>query len=174
MQIAANSREETDRLSFMNNNDIMRRVRYALTISNAEMTRIFKLSGHDILECEILDIVKKEKEAGYVECSDKLLELFLDGLIIMRRGERESSAPQPKTPIETHMSNNMVLKKLRIALDFKEEDMLDMFKRAECAITKPELSALFRKQGSKNYKDCGDQILRKFLHGVTVFYRPPE
>ena len=67
----------------------------------------------------------------------------------------------------------MVLKKLRIAFNFKEEDMLDMFKRAEYAITKPELSALFRKQGSKNYKACGDQILKKFLHGVTVFFRPP-
>jgi len=95
-------------------------------------------------------------------------------LIISKRGHKESSNPQPKVQLETFMSNNMVLKKLRIALNFKEEDMFEMFKRAEFSITKPELSALFRKQGTKNYKACGDQILKKFLHGVTVFYRPSE
>jgi len=157
----------------MNNNDILRRVRYALSISNPDMVEIFKLAGHDIQESEIPEILKKEKESGFVECSDQLLALFLDGLIIMKRGKKESTAPQPSTPIEIAMSNNMVLKKLRIAFNFKEENMLDMFRRAEYAITKPELSALFRKQGSKNYKVCGDQILKKFLHGVTVFYRPP-
>ena len=68
----------------------------------------------------------------------------------------------------------MAMGSLGRAFNFKEENMLDMFRRAEYAITKPELSALFRKQGSKNYKVCGDQILKKFLHGVTVFYRPPE
>jgi uncharacterized protein YehS (DUF1456 family) len=137
------------------------------------MVEIFKLAGHDFPECDIPDILKKEKEAGYVECSDQLFKLFLDGLIILKRGKKESTAPQPTKPIETSMSNNMVLKKLRIAFNFKEENMLDMFRRAEYAITKPELSALFRKQGSKNYKVCGDQILKKFLHGITVFFRPP-
>lgn len=158
----------------MNNNDILRRVHYALNISNPDMVAIFKLAGHDLQESAIPEILKKEKEAGFVECSDQLLTLFLDGLIIMKRGKKETTSPQPTMPIEIAMSNNMVLKKLRIAFNFKEEDMLDMFKRADCAITKPELSALFRRQGSKNYKTCGDQILKKFLHGVTVFFRPPS
>ena len=158
----------------MDNNDIVRRLRYALTLSNSEMAEIFKLADHDIQQCEILDIFKKEKETGYVECSDSVLSRFLDGLIIMKRGKNESTAPKPTSPIETSLSNNMVLKKLRIALNFKEEDMFEMFKRAEFSISKPELSALFRKQGSKNYKACGDQILKKFLHGITVFFRPPE
>ena len=158
----------------MDNNDIVRRLRYALTLSNSEMAGIFKLAGHDIQECEILDIFKKEKETGYVECSDSVLSCFLDGLIILKRGQKQSLKPQPKAQPETPMSNNMVLKKLRIALNLKEEDMFEMFKRAEFSITKPELSALFRKPGSKNYKVCGDQILKKFLHGVTVFFRPPE
>ncbi len=156
----------------MNNNDIVRRVRFALTLSNADMAGIFKLAGHDIQQCEILTIFKKEKETGYVECSDSQISHFLDGLIILKRGPNKSSNPQSKVQPETPMSNNMVLKKLRIALNFKEEDMFEMFKRAEFSITKPELSALFRKQGSKNYKACGDQILKKFLHGITVFYRP--
>jgi uncharacterized protein YehS (DUF1456 family) len=157
----------------MINNDIIRRVRYALSISNADMVEIFKLTGHDFPEAEISEILKKEKEAGFVECSDTLLKLFLDGLIIKNRGKKESSSPQSSDLTPASMSNNMVLKKLRIAFNLKEDDMLAMFKRADCAITRPELSALFRKQGSKNYKVCGDQILKKFLHGVTVFFRPP-
>ena len=157
----------------MINNDIIRRLRYALRLSNAVMAEIFKLSGHNLQECEILDLLKKGTEAGYVACSDQLLVLFLDGLIILKRGKEESSNPRTKQSPETSISNNMVLKKLRIAFNFKEEDMLGMFKRAGYTIAKPELSALFRKQGGKNYKACGDQILKKFLLGVTVFYRPP-
>jgi uncharacterized protein YehS (DUF1456 family) len=155
----------------MNKNDILRRLRYALNLSNLEMVGIFKLSGHDIVESEILDILKKEEEEGYVECSDKELELFLDGLIIMKRGKKETEETEPAAKIETRMSNNLVLKKLRIALDFKEVDMLEMFKLSEFEITKPELSALFRKKGNKNYKVCGDQILKNFLQGLTVRYR---
>jgi len=169
----------------MNKNDILRRLRYALNISNLEMVGIFKLAGHDILEFEILNILKKEEEEGYVECNDKELELFLDGLIIAKRGRKESSAlrqaqgpegeviavNEPLVKPDVRMSNNLVLKKLRIALDFKEDDMLEIFRLSEFAITKPELSALFRKKGNKNYKVCGDQILKNFLQGLTAKYR---
>ncbi len=164
----------------MNKNDILRRLRYALNISNLEMVGIFKLAGHDILEFEILNILKKEEEEGYVECTDKELELFLDGLIVAKRGKKEpldlrqgseSKEVEPLVKLEIRMSNNLVLKKLRIALDFKEEDMLEVFRLSEFAITKPELSALFRKKGNKNYKVCGDQILKNFLQGITAKYR---
>jgi uncharacterized protein YehS (DUF1456 family) len=155
----------------MNKNDILRRLRYALNISNLEMAGIFKLAGHDILEFDILNILKKEEEEGYVECTDRELELFLDGLIIQKRGKRESADAEPLVKQETRMSNNLVLKKLRIALDFKETDMLEMFELSEFEITKPELSAFFRKKGHKNYKVCGDQILKNFIKGMTVKYR---
>jgi uncharacterized protein YehS (DUF1456 family) len=141
------------------------------------MVGIFKLAGHDILEFEILNILKKEEEEGYVECTDRELELFLDGLIIAKRGRKESpdlnkaQEPEPLVKPEVRMSNNLVLKKLRIALDFKEDDMLEVFRLSEFAITKPELSALFRKKGNKNYKVCGDQILKNFLQGLTAKYR---
>jgi len=104
----------------MNKNDILRRLRYALNMSNLEMVGIFKLAGHNILEYEILNILKKEEEDGYVECTDRELELFLDGLIIGKRGKRETSdlqqaqgadeSEQSVKP-ETRMSNNLVLKK---------------------------------------------------------------
>lgn len=155
----------------INKNDILRRLRYALNISNADMSGIFKLAGYELSEYSILNLLKKEDEEGYVECSDRELEFFLDGLIIQRRGKRETAGTEPAVKNESRISNNLVLKKLRIALDFKEENMLEMFRLAGFEITKPELSALFRKKGHKNYKVCGDQILKNFLQGITVYYR---
>jgi len=156
----------------MNKNDILRRTRYALSISNSEMVQIFNLMDHDISEAEILNILKKEDADDYVECSDKELELFLDGLIISKRGRKETPGPEPVIKPTLQLSNNMVLKKLRIALNFKETDMLEMFRLSGFDITKPELSALFRKKGHKNYKVCGDQIIKYFLKGVTIYYKP--
>ena len=155
----------------MDNNDIVRRLRHALNISNSAVIGIFKLAGHDISESAVLDILKKEDDEGYVACSDRELVLFLDGLIIKNRGKKETTGAEPVVKPEVPLSNNMVLKKLRIALDFKENDMLEMFKLSEFEITKPELSALFRKQSHKNYKACGDQIMSNFLKGLTVHFR---
>lgn len=155
----------------MDNNDIVRRLRYALNISNSEMSGIFKLAGHDISESAILDILKKEEDEGYSACGDSELELFLDGLIIRNRGKKETAGAEPAVKPEVRLSNNMILKKLRIALDFKEDDMLEMFRLSEFEITKPELSAIFRKQGHKHYKACGDQMLRNFIQGLTVHFR---
>jgi uncharacterized protein YehS (DUF1456 family) len=155
----------------MNNNDILRRLRYALNISNSDMSGIFNLAGHDILESEILDILRKEDDEEYVECSDRKLEFFLDGLIIQKRGKKETADNELPVKPETRLSNNLILKKLRIALDFKEIDMLEMFRLSGFEITKSELSALFRKKGNKNYKVCGDQILKNFLKGVTIHFR---
>ena len=155
----------------MNNNDILRRVRYALNISNPGMSEIFKLSGYDITEAKILTLLKKEEEEGFVECSDMEMILFLDGLITQRRGKREGVVAEPEVQPEVRVTNNMVLKKLRIALDFKEEDMLAVFKLAEFEVSRPELSAIFRKKGHKNYKPCKDQMLKNFLQGLTIHLR---
>ena len=72
---------------------------------------------------------------------------------------------------DSRLTNNIILKKLRIALELKEDDMLAVLKLGEVDISKSELSALFRKEGHKNYKECGDQFLRKFLKGLSLRYR---
>ncbi|MHB8882413.1 MAG: DUF1456 family protein [Thermodesulfovibrionales bacterium] len=66
------------------------------------------------------------------------------------------------------MTNNDILKKLRIALELKDTDIIDILKLAEFEISKAELSALFRSEDHRNYKECGDQILRKFLNGLII------
>jgi len=72
------------------------------------------------------------------------------------------------------MTNNETLKKLRIALDLKEQDMMEIFGCASYEITKSELSGVFRKEGHKNYKACSDELLKAFLDGYIVYKRGPK
>lgn len=69
------------------------------------------------------------------------------------------------------MSNNDVLKKLRVALHLRDEDIIQILKLVDFSITKSELSAVFRKDDHPNYKPCGDQLLRNFLNGLIIYMR---
>ena len=154
----------------MNNNDILRRVRYALDISNPAMIQIFQLSGCTLELPTLLKLLKKEEEEEFISCSNPLLSFFLDGLIIHKRGRRESDEGQAPKP-DAGLNNNAILKKLRIALDLKEDDMLAVMDLAGVVLSKSELSALFRNRTHKHFKECGDQFLRNFLQGLTVKLR---
>ena len=154
-------------------NDILRRFRYALDISNTTMIEIFRLSSHEIDLSTLLSLLKKEEDPDYLNCSPTVLGYFLDGLIVFKRGAREIAGQSVAKP-DTELSNNGILKKIRIALELKEEDMIAIMKCANVTISKPELSALFRSKGQKNYKECGDQFLRSFLQGLTVHFRGIE
>jgi uncharacterized protein YehS (DUF1456 family) len=153
----------------MINNDVLRRVRYALELKDSTMIEIFALSGAAISRDELLQLLKKTNEPDYVLLSNKLLEQFLDGLIIYRRGKQENPPAQPPTPAP--LTNNLILKKLRIALEFREEDMLDTFKAADFSLSRGELSSFFRQKDHKHYRECGDQILRNFLQGLVIRFR---
>ena len=124
-----------------------------------------------ILSAGILtSFLKKEEEEGFVECGDDVLVSFLDGLIIHRRGKMEPRPEQNKKP-ERRLTNNAILKKLRVAFELKEEDMHKVLELAGFGVSKPELSALFRMKGHKNYRACGDQLLRNFLKGLVIRQR---
>ena len=151
----------------MNNNDILRRVRYGLDISNPGMIEIFKLSGCTLELPTLLKLLKKEEEDEFISCSNPLLSFFLDGLIIHRRGRRDGDDGQLPKP-DASLNNNAILKKLRIALDLKEDDMRAIMQLAGIVISKSELTALFRNKGHKHFKECGDQFLRNFLNGLTI------
>ena len=154
----------------MINNDILRRSRYALNISDATMLEIFSLSGHAIEPSMLAAFLKKEDENGFVDCSNEVMTFFLDGLIIQKRGKAETRPGQAKKK-DASLTNNSILKKIRIALEFKEEDMLESLKLGGMEVSKSELSALFRKEGHKHYKACGDQFLRNFLSGLAIKLR---
>jgi uncharacterized protein YehS (DUF1456 family) len=152
------------------NNDILRRFRYALDISNPKMLEIFLTAGHEIDQSTLLALLKKEGEEGFLDCSNSLLEGFFDGFITVRRGKQESVSPKPATAGKER-TNNIILRKMRIALEMKDEDMLAVMGLAGVTVTKSELGALFRGKEHKNYKECGDQFLRSFLNGLTNRYR---
>ena len=148
----------------MINNDVLRRLRFALDLNNAKIIKLFKLAGFTIEHAELDTFLKKEEDDGYVECSNSKLNHFLDGLIILKRGVQQNP---PKNVDKTHLTNNIVLKKIRIALELKDVDILELLMIGEMKITKSELSALFRNENHRNYKLCGDQMLRKFLAGLS-------
>ncbi|MEN9756685.1 MAG: hypothetical protein RL755_872 [Pseudomonadota bacterium] len=154
----------------MINNDVIRRIRYALNLNDHEMMDIFALSDYEITRDILLTLLKKDNEENFVAMSNAQLTAFLDGLITYRRGKSDN----PVAPAKMELDNNAILRKLRIALEFKEEDMLNTLKLADFELSKHELSAFFRHEGHKHYRKCGDQILRNFLQGLTIHFRQTE
>lgn len=149
--------------------DILRRIRYALQIKDSSMLELFKLGGVELELETLIKHLKKEDEEGYAPLNSKKMTAFLDGLILIKRGVREKASTAPvKNEL---LNNNLVLKKLKIALELREEDILGILKRSEMEISKSELSALFRQKNHKNYKVCGDQLLRNFLAGLAGYMK---
>lgn len=158
--------------SGLTNNKILRRLQRGLGLGLPTLIEIFKLAGHTIGKDALIDMLRNEETPGYKECPDNLLSLFLDGLIIHKRGPRPGTSPSSPPSLET-LDNNMILKKLRIALSYKDEDLIRVLKRAGFEISAPELNALFRKKGHRNYRECGDQLLRNFLKGLETERQSP-
>ncbi len=152
---------------FMTNNDILRRLRYTFDFGDSKMIAVFGLAGHQVTREQISDWLKKDDDPAYQKCSDTQLAIFLNGLINDKRGKREGPQPEP----EQRLTNNIIFWKLKIALNLKSEDILEIMDLADLCMSEHELSAFFRKPGHKNYRDCREQILRKFLKGVQLKYR---
>lgn len=152
----------------MTNNDYLRSIRYLLDVSDSRLVDMMKLSGITVPLEEVKAYLKNEEDDGYIKMNDETMAHFLDGLIYFKRGKDES---RPAMPLELPMNNNIVLKKLRVAFELKEEDMHEVLKLAGFPMGRSELSALLRKKGHENYRECGDQVLRNFLKGLTMRVR---
>lgn len=170
----------------MNNNDILIRIRYALNLKDGQMVKIFKLGGVEVTEEEVKKMLTKVKEEfdfqdadsnEILPCNNKMLDAFLNGLITFKRGPQEKKSGQPENPVSItrrNNINNIVLKKLKIALSLTSEEVIDILGLAGVKISKGELSAVLRKEGHKNYKECGDRYLRNFLKGLAIQYRTTQ
>jgi uncharacterized protein YehS (DUF1456 family) len=148
----------------MTHNDVLRSVRYLLNVSDAALIDIIRLGSHEVGRAEIAAFLKKEDEDGYKPCNDKVMAHFLNGLIIHKRGKDES---RPPLPVEVPVTNNTVLKKLRVAFELKDDDIIALLGKAAFRVSKAELGAFFRRPDHRNYRDCGDQFLRYFLKGLA-------
>lgn len=151
----------------MTNNDVLRRVRYTFNIDDSGMIAIFGLADLEVTRAEISKWLKKDDDPDYVGMSDLQFATFLNGLIIEKRGKKDGPQPEP----EKTLNNNIIFRKLRIALNLQADEVLNMLKTADFRISKHELSAFFRKPGHKHYRECKDQVLRYFLKGMQLKHR---
>jgi len=174
----------------MDNNDRLIRLRYALDIRDIDMVKIFRLGGTELTQEQVRKLLIKSKDTyryndevedhdeieekdENIKCKNSTLESFLNGFIILKRGKQDPKPGQPEIPVlkNNENPNNIMLKKLKIALSLTSDDMLDILEKTGVNVTKGELSAIFRKEGHKNYKECGDQVARNFLKGLAIRIR---
>ena len=156
----------------MNNNDVLRRIRYTFDLDDAEMMRVFGLAERQVTRAQVSDWLKRDEDPAFIPLEDVELATFLNGFIVKFRGRREGPQPVP----ESVLNNNIVLTKLKIALDIQADEMLKLVCSHELVLSRHELSAFFRKPGHKHYRECLDQVLRNFLQGMQDRYReaPPS
>lgn len=152
----------------MNNNDVLRQLRFIFNFSNKEMINIFKLGELRVEEEEVVKWMKKEEDPIFLILQDHKLAHYLNGFIKLKRGIKEG--PSPET--EQILNNNIILRKLKIALQLKDFDILDLFNSVDLRLSKHELSAFFRNPKQSQYRECQDQFLRNFLFGLKKKHRP--
>lgn len=148
-------------------NDILRRVRYTFDYSDLKMIEIFALADLKVTREEVSNWLKRDDDPAFVSCSDLELATFLNGMISDRRGKKEGAQPVP----EEKLTNNIIFKKLKIALNLQTDGILEIMGLADLRVSKHELTAFFRRPDQKNYRVCKDQILRNFLKGLQFKYR---
>ena len=148
----------------MNHSDVLRSLRYLLNVSDRKCVEIIGLAGLEVGLPELVSYLKREDEAGYRECPDRVMAYFLNGLILYKRGKDES---RPPPAVEVPVTNNVILKKLRVAFELKDSDVIAAIEKAGPAtVSKAELSAFFRKPDHRNYRPVGDQFLRHVIKGM--------
>ena len=154
----------------MTNNDIFRRIRYTFDLKDNTIVKIFALADVSVTQEQVTAWLKKDEDDAFVTMKNKELASFLNGFISFKRGKREGPQPAP----ESQLNNNMVFQKLRIALNMKAEDILEVFEQVGLPLSAHELSPFFRKPSHKNYRECKDQMLRNFLMGIQLQLRPND
>ncbi|MES2822775.1 MAG: DUF1456 family protein [Pseudomonadota bacterium] len=151
----------------MTNNDIFRRIRFIFNFNDSTMIALFGLADCVVTREQVSAWLKQDDKPDFQELSDNQLAIFLNGLISKKRGKKEG----PAFAVENFLNNNMIFRKLKIALDFKDDDIIEVMELAGFPVSKHELSAFFRKSDHKNYRNCQTQILRNFLKGLQLKYR---
>ncbi|MFT6302995.1 MAG: hypothetical protein ACI9XK_005102 [Granulosicoccus sp.] len=150
----------------MDTNDYTRRIRYALKIDDADAMRLIKLGGDSATLEEVRGWRMKEGGDEYLPCPEPMLLAFLNGLVIDHRGPPPNS-PYRKPKSAERFDNNTVLKQLRIALSLRTDDVHDYIQAGGGRLGKTEVGAFFRNSDARNYRRCGDQVMRWFLAGLT-------
>ena len=152
----------------MTNNDILKRIRYTFDYNDAQMMDLFTMGGTEVSRAQVSDWLKKEGDEEFCDLDDKSLATFLNGLIVEKRGPR---ADGKQMAPEDRLNNNLILKKIKIALDLKTDDILDLFKSIDKRISPHELSSFLRNHTQSQYRHFQDQYLRNLLTALQQKYR---
>ncbi|CAA0105108.1 Uncharacterised protein [BD1-7 clade bacterium] len=150
----------------MTNNDILRRLRYIFDISDQKMMQLCSAENSKATRAQISNWMKPDSDDEYKSLPDNQLALFLNNFIELKRGKKDGPKPEP----ESRLNNNLILMKLKIALNLQADDVLNIMESADFVMSKHELSAFFRRPGHKHYRVCKDQILRRFIEGLGKRY----
>ena len=151
----------------INTNEILYRIKKALNLSESEMLQVYALEAYPMEASHLASLLVRRQDKTFILCSYEELGVFLDGLISLKRG---TSSNKPAEDEAVELNNNLILKKLRIALNLKEAETEIIFGLADIELSKQQLSSLFRKEGHKNFKVCSDELLLAFLEGLDEFY----
>ena len=151
----------------MINNDIYRRLRYLFGYQYDHVQALFQSTGFEISEEQYKGWAGKEEEDWFIHMTDRELAIFLNGVIIKMRGAQPGPPPVP----EEEMSNNVILRKLKIAFNLRSEDMIEIFGLVDRKLSPHELSAFFRKPSHSSFRHVKGQYLRNFLMGLQVKYK---
>jgi uncharacterized protein YehS (DUF1456 family) len=149
----------------MTPNDILRSIRYLMNVNDSTLADILRLANLNVSTAEIVAFLKRDDEVGYVACSDRVMAHFLNGLVLYKRGVDPSRPPQP---IEIPVTNNLVVKRLRIAFELKDSDIIDLLAKTGLRVSKAELGAFCRRPDHRNYRECGDQFLRNLFKALAT------
>jgi len=179
----------------VDNNDVVRRLRYALQLDDSNAARLVALGGMQVAVDQMRRWRLTDDDVDFLACDDAALRALLAGLIIEKRGVRDEpperaagsaatgpqasvnvSKPPPSHPVSSAsatqpIDNNQIMKQLRIALSMRTEDVQQSLRAGGCSLSTSEIGALFRKPKSRNYRRAGDQVLRQFLAGLATEQR---
>ena len=165
----------------MTNNDLLRRLRYALDIKDTDMVKIFELGGVTYSQEEVKKILGKpvlefddaDGAETFMALNDKMLDVFLNGFVTFKRGpqeQRSGEVPIQNTKTKEH-PNNLFIKKVKVALSLTTDDIIGIFTLGGINVSKSELGSLLRKPDHKNYRQCLDSSVRRFINGLTIKHR---
>jgi uncharacterized protein YehS (DUF1456 family) len=149
----------------MTHNDSLRSIRYLLNVRDAKLVEIFRLGKLEVSVADVAAMLKPEDDPDCKPCSHEAMAHFLNGLVTFKRGVDPSRPPQP---IETPVTNNVVLKKVRVAFQLKDDDIIALLAKTGLRVSKAELGAFCRRPDHRNYRECKDQFLRNLFKGMAA------
>jgi uncharacterized protein YehS (DUF1456 family) len=172
-------RQQNQNSTMCMNNYVLRRVAYALTLNMKGMLETFNFADYSLSDSELKGYLLKDEQDGFMLLPDYILIIFLDALIIQKRGKKEgaenlSQSERVKLSKKESLTNNMLLTKLKIAFNLKAEDLIEILLKADFRISKGELSAFSRNSEHRNFRPCGNQLIRNLLTGLTLKFRLSE